>query len=125
MKENLTENNMTEWDLSLSKTSIIANYISTASESYVNGYFEKSFRHWKQIRLLIGNRLSEAEIKKCKLYENSIPNYIIFKKVDYCLPQKLYSQKYLRMLERYIEIINQMLRKSGLDIKEKSQSGLF
>ena len=111
----------TEWNLNAAKIAIIGSNMGEAFNCFYTRRYEKSFEHWKIIRMVISNRLSVDEIKDSEKLEESIPKQ---KTLNNNNKLKL-TKKYVRDLEKYSEHVNKLLSKYGLDLTEKGESSLF
>ena len=112
----------TEWNLNQWKINLIGENYKAGMIHFNRGFYHKSFGNWKIIRLTISSRIKEEDKEKCKKYERVIPRLMIKEsKFDMIVP----SNKYIFLLEIYIEFVGDLLKKSGLDFTEKGEESLF
>ena len=111
----------TEWNLNSYKINFIGQKMISSFESFEKSYYSKSFKSCKAIRMAISNILSPEEKRKCELYENFIPKQTF--KDDQ--GKKPITWKYVRYLVKYIEYVQELIKRKGLDLSEKGESSLF
>ena len=121
MEESYNNKEKTEYNLNFSKSNLIGQEQFKATYFYTSRDYISCYLHWKAIRLLISNRLSPKELKKCKSSEKNLFNkggmYIGngFKRNNSFTPR----------LDYYIELIQFYLKKIGLDIQDKGEEDMF
>ncbi len=64
----------TEYNLNFSKSNLIGQEQFKATYFYTSRDYISCYLHWKAIRLLISNRLTGDELKKCKISESNLFN---------------------------------------------------
>lgn len=123
------------WNLSSHKIRLIGDLMNRAiAESlgtieregfaqYENHY--KSFQMWKSIAMLIQNQLKPEEIKKLKTIEKEIHNKCLRKNPEYGGwgggSKYIYPNILLkRYTPKYIDYVNFLLRKHGMDISSRN-----
>jgi len=112
----------TEYNLNLSKSMLISSEISRATFYYNQRSYANCYQTYKSIRLLINNRLTKGESLKCKNYERTLLKKGTFvNNLGKIKENKLFGY----YLEKYIELVNELLKKIGLDIRDESEKEMF
>lgn len=113
---NNSENATSAYNLNAHKTNLVAELESLATSAYIKGDYIKAHQVWKSIRMLINNRFTAKEEKTCKKLEllQARKGYSINKH-----GKRARNNFYVPLLERYIEFIQDLKRKYGLDILDK------
>lgn len=111
----------TEWNLNSYKINFIGQKMIRCFEYFEKAHFIKSFKSCQAIQMAISNRLDPEEKKQCELYENFIPRQTF--KDDQ--GKNHINWNYVRVLKKYIEYVQELIKSKGLDLSEKGESSLF
>lgn len=111
----------TEYNLNDIKSRLIGNQQIIATHHYSHRRYVDSFMCWKSIRLLITNRLEKKEVTRCKQWE------LLMLRAGGRVEDGRFIRngKFVLLLDGYVELIGDYLRKIGLDIEDKEDEGLF
>lgn len=124
MKMEKTERDQTTWNLSEYKINIIGQLMQRATGDFLNGQSHKAFEAWKQIALVIDNRLEEKEQKKLAQLEDDIAKKGVLSKPytndrgEYVF----YTPKFNSLVMKYAKEVNKYLKNVGLDLKTYDDS---
>lgn len=116
-----TEQGSPEWNLNSYKINFIGQKMVYSLEAFEKSHYIKSFNSFKMVRLILSNRLTSDENKKCKIYEKVIPKQTLRDEYG----RTRVNWKYVEYLEWYIEYVQLLIKKHGLDLSEKSESSMF
>jgi hypothetical protein len=115
--------NQTEWNLNQFKIQIIGEHLIKATDFWAREFYTRSFKHYKAIRSVAMSKFSEDEIKKCRSMEVNIKRQI--KIIDGIIKQVYPTNRFEIELDKYVEYLNSLLTKYGLDLSTKEDTGLF
>ncbi len=119
--EELYDKNKTEYNLNFSKSNLIGQEQFKATYFYTSRDYISCYLHWKAIRLLISNRLTPDELKKCKSNESNLFN----KGGKYFGNGFVRNNSFVMRLDFYIELIQLYLKNIGLDIQDRGEEDMF
>ena len=113
------ETNKVEYNLSAIKINLIGTKVGEADYYWMNGNIERAFNCWKCIFLKIRSRLTSEQDNKCKKIEF---NFRIPRISENLLQIKGRKNHYY---EKYVKILEEMLKEYGFDMKEQESSEYF
>lgn len=115
----------TSWNLSQLKINLIGNLIQEATYGAVRNNYIKFFDCWRQIALIIDNRIEPEERLQVELLEKNVYVNGVKTISEEENPNLLEDERtkprptvFKFLTEKYAKYVNSLLKKVGLDIKE-------
>ena len=119
----------TEWNLNKYKVNLIGGLMEKSIYYSLRGDHFRNFNCWRHINLLIKNRLDEREQKQLNLLKENVAKCMIKIPVEerksFDNEKFVYKRGFPLRVEEYIDYLNELLRKIGLDLEDSSDKGFF
>lgn len=117
------ENTKIEWNLNKYKINLIGGLMEKSIYHSLKGNHFNNFTCWRHISILIKNRLSQEQKEELINLQNKISKCISF------TPKKnkkyIFKKEFPFMVEDYIDYLNGLLKKIGLDLEDSTDKGFF
>lgn len=117
----MDERDQTSWNLSEWKINLIGQLLTRATTEYLQQRSDKAFETWKQIALLIDNRLEPKEQEDLKLLEKKVKEkgMLSSPKTTKMGDVLIYTPLFNSLVMDYARFVNVLLKRVGMDIKTR------
>lgn len=111
------------WNLSQTTIQLVADTMRQATLYYNRGELTRCFFAWKSIKFCIQNRFSQEEKDLLKNFEKKMKEESVIKRKEKFDEEKIFfdETKFAELLEEYIDMMTDLLRKYKLDITDKEK----